>query len=56
MNSFQSTVKDIKKLSNKSVNVVKGAMYYAFIPAILYFGVKTVDFNQFTQPNVWSSQ
>jgi hypothetical protein len=48
MNSLQATVKDLRKVSDKSVSVVKGAMYYAFIPAILYFGLKTVDWAQFT--------
>lgn len=42
MNSLQSTVKDIRIISNKSVNALKGAMYYAFIPVIVYLGIKTV--------------
>jgi hypothetical protein len=48
MNSLQATVKDFKKVAGKSVNLVKGAMYYAFIPTILYFGFKTVDWAQFS--------
>ncbi len=53
MNSLQATVKDMRKVSDKSVSVVKGAMYYAFIPAILYFGLKTVDWAQFTPQQAW---
>jgi ABC-type arginine transport system permease subunit len=51
MKSLQTTVKDVMKITDKSVNVVKGAMYYAFIPAILYLGIKTVDWNQFSPQN-----
>ena len=54
MNSLQATVKDFRKVTDKSVNVVKGAMYYAFIPAILYFGLKTVDWAQFSPQQAWS--
>ncbi len=43
MNSLQTTLKDIEKLSNKSVNVVKVAMYYAFIPTIVYLGARTIN-------------
>ena len=52
MNSLQTTIKDVKKLTDKSSNVVKGAMYYGFIPAILYFGLRTVDWNQFSQQSM----
>jgi hypothetical protein len=49
MNPLKSTIKDISKISDKSSKAVKGAIYYAFIPLVLYLGLKTVDWKQLTQ-------
>lgn len=48
--NMQKTVQDIKKLSNQGQKVFKGFFYYAYIPAIIILGLKTVDWANFTNP------
>ncbi len=49
---MQRTLQDIKKLSNNSQHVMKMFFYYGYIPLIVYFGIKTVDWSQFSNPQM----
>jgi hypothetical protein len=47
---MQKTVQDLKKLTSKAINLGKGFLYYAYIPVVVYLGIKTVNWEQFTNP------
>ena len=47
---MQKTVQDIKKLSNQGQKTLKGFLYYAYIPVIVYLGIRTVDWQSFSNP------
>jgi len=49
---MQKTVQDIKKMANQGQKLFKGFFYYAYIPAIIILGVKTVSWEQFSNPQV----
>ena len=51
-NIMKKTVRDIEKLSEKSVKYIKLGLYYLAIPTVLALGVKTVDLLRFTQPQI----
>lgn len=40
---MQKTIRDIQKIGSKAQNALKFAMYYIYIPAIVYMGIKTVN-------------
>lgn len=47
---MQKTIQDFKKLSNQGQKVFKGLFYYAYIPVIVILGLKTVDWQNFSNP------
>jgi hypothetical protein len=47
---MKATIRDLSKMSSKSVNVVKTFLYYGFIPSIVYMGAKTIQWEQFLGP------
>jgi hypothetical protein len=49
---MKKTVRDIEKLSDKSVKYIKMGLYYLAIPAVLALGAKTVDLLRFGQPQI----
>lgn len=55
---MQKTVQDIKKISSQGQKLFKGFFYYAYIPAIVILGLKTVDWQNFSnpQPPMWSNK
>lgn len=38
---MQKTIKDLSKMSNHSIHYAKKALYYGYIPLILFLGLKT---------------
>ena len=46
------TIQDIKKASNEGQKLFKGFFYYGYIPLILVLGIKTVDWQQFSNPQM----
>ena len=46
---MDKTIKDIKKITNTGSKYLKTAIYYGYLPLILYLGFKTVNFDNFKQ-------
>lgn len=46
------TINDLKKLNNQGQKVFKSFFYYGYIPVILFLGIKTVDWQQFSNPQM----
>jgi|LakMenEpi03Aug12_release.lakeMendotaPanAssembly.Ray.scaffolds.fasta_scaffold4046156_1 hypothetical protein len=40
---MQRTIKDIQQFGLKGQKVLKFTLYYAYIPVIIYLGIKTVN-------------
>ncbi len=47
---MQKTIQDIKKLGNQGTKVAKGFFYYAYIPVVVILGLRTVDWQNFINP------
>lgn len=45
---MQKTIKDFQRLGSKGQNGLKFALYWGYIPLMLYFGIKTVNWENFT--------
>lgn len=50
---MQKTIQDFKKLSNKGQNLFKGFFYYAYVPVVVILGLRTVSWEQFSNPQMW---
>lgn len=48
---MEKTMKDLSKLGNSSMYYAKKAIYYGYIPLIVYLGLKTTNLSSmFTEP------
>ena len=47
---MQKTIQDLKKATTQGEKIFKGFFYYGFIPIILVLGIKTVDWQQLSNP------
>lgn len=49
---MQSTIQDLSKLSSKGQNLFKAFFYYAYIPVVVVLGLRTVSWEQFSNPQM----
>jgi len=55
---MKQTIKDIEKISQKSVKLFKAGVYYLTIPLVVTVGFYTMDLGRFLQqqPTLWAAR
>lgn len=49
---MKRTVKDIEKIGNSTVQIVKRGLYYLSVPVVIVVGLRSIDIARWFQPSV----
>jgi hypothetical protein len=47
---MKRTIKDIEKVGSQGMTYLKAGIYYLFVPILIGYGIKSIDFTRLIAP------